>query len=47
LSAEERWQAAAEVKGGDIRGHAINTLVTDMADRYAYSKYLVDPCRLG
>ncbi len=47
LSAEERRQAAAEVRGGDIRGHAINTLVTDVADCYAYSKYLVDPCRLG
>jgi hypothetical protein len=47
LSAEEQRQAAAEVRGGDIRGHAINTMVPDMADRYAYSKYLVDPCRLG
>ncbi len=33
LSAEERRQVAAEVRGGDIRGHAINTLVTDVADR--------------
>ncbi len=47
LSAEERRLAAAEVRGGDIRGHAINTVVADVADRYAYSKYLVDPCRLG
>ncbi len=47
LSAEERRQAAAQVRGGDIRGHVINTLVADVADRYAYSKYLVDPCRLG
>jgi hypothetical protein len=44
LSTEERRQAAAEVRGGDIRGH---TLVADVADRCAYSKYLVDPCRLG
>jgi hypothetical protein len=47
LSAEERRLAAAEVRGGDIRGHVINTLIADVADRYAYSKYLVDPCRLG
>jgi hypothetical protein len=47
LSAEERWLAAAKVRGGDIRGHAINTVVADVADRHAYSKYLVDPCRLG
>jgi hypothetical protein len=47
LSAEERRLAAAEVRGGDIRSHAINTVVADVADRYAYSKYLVDPCRLG
>jgi hypothetical protein len=47
LSAEERRLAAAEVRGGDIRGHVINTLVADVADRYAYSKYLVDLCRLG
>jgi hypothetical protein len=47
LSAEERRQAAAEVRGGDICGHIINTLVADVADRYASSKYLVDPCRLG
>ncbi len=47
LSAEEQRQAATEVRGGDIRGHIINTLVADVADRYAYSKYLVDPCRLG
>ncbi len=47
LSAEERRLVAAEVRGGDIRGHVINTVVADVADRYAYSKYLVDPCRLG
>jgi hypothetical protein len=47
LSAEERRLAAAEVRGGDIRSHAINAVIADVADCYACSKYLVDPCRLG
>jgi hypothetical protein len=47
LSAEERQQAAAEVRGGDIRGHQLHVLVSEVAERYAFSKYLLDPCRLG
>ncbi len=30
LYAEERRQTAAEVRGSDIRGHVINTLVADV-----------------
>ena len=47
LSAEEKRLAAAEVRGGDIRGHVVNFLAADVSDRYSFGKYLVDPCRLG
>jgi hypothetical protein len=47
LTAEERRQAASEVRGPDIRGHQIHILVSEVSERYAFSKYVLDPCRLG
>jgi len=47
LTAEEKRLAAAELRAKDVGGHQVpvHTLTTAVADRYAFSKYLVDPCK--
>jgi hypothetical protein len=44
LSAEEKRQAAEELRAKDVRGHLIALVSSAVADRYSHSKYLVDPC---
>ena len=45
LTSEERRIAATELRAGDLRGHQVNFSGPAVSARYAYSKYLVDPCR--
>ena len=45
LTAEEKRQAAVEMRNKELPGVAVNLSVPAVADRYALSKYLVDPCR--
>ena len=44
LSNEEKVAAAAETRSRDVSGIVLSNLVRDVADRYSYSKYLIDPC---
>ena len=44
LSAEEKKEAAMELKAPDISSHLIKGLTDKIAERYSFSKYLVDPC---
>ena len=46
MNAEERRAAAEEMKALDFGGMAIMHLVDKVAERYTFSKYIVDPCRL-
>jgi hypothetical protein len=45
LSAEEARLAAEELQAKDVRGHCLHLIGSTIADRYSYSKYVVDPCR--
>ena len=45
LTAEEKRQAAVEMRNKELPGVAVNLSVPAVADRYALSEYLVDPCR--
>ena len=47
LSAEEKRAAAAETRAKDIRGHQINLAQGKVTERYACSRYLLDPCRFS
>ena len=47
LSVEEKRAAAAETKAKDIRRHQINLASEKITERYACSRYLLDPCRLS
>ena len=44
LTAEEKKEAAMELKAPDVSSHFIQGLTGKIAERYSYSKYLVDPC---
>ena len=44
LTSEERRAASQEQKAPDIAGIVLSNLITKVGDRYAYSKYIVDPC---
>lgn len=44
LNQKERQEANKEVKAGDICGVCLPSLKDKVAERYSYSKYLVDPC---
>ena len=46
LNAIQLKDAAKEMKGQDIGGHVLDGLTTKVAQRYSFSNYLVDPCRL-
>jgi len=46
LTAEEKRQAAVEMRNKELAGLSVNLSVPSVGDRYALSKYLVDPCRL-
>jgi hypothetical protein len=47
LTAEEKRQAATELRNKDIRGHEVNLATSEVTGRYAFSSYLVDPCRFS
>ena len=47
LTAEEKRAAAAETRAKDVHGHSIMLAVDQMAARYAYSRYVIDPCRFS
>ena len=47
LSAEEKRAAAVEMRAKDIHGHTINLSVGKVAERYAFSKYILDPRRFS
>ena len=47
LTAEEKRQAATELRNKDIRGHEVNLATSEVTGRYAFSGYLVDPCRFS
>ena len=44
LTSEEKRVAATELRANDVKGHQVNFSEPAVASRYAYSKYLVDPC---
>ena len=44
LSGEEKKLAATELKAPDIAGYSMSNLKSEVATRYSYSKYIVDPC---
>lgn len=44
LTAEEKRAAAAETRAKDVHGHSIMLAVDQMAARYAFSRYIIDPC---
>ena len=46
LSSEEKRLANKEVKAADIQGIVLTSLVSQVSDRYSFSKYVVDPCLL-
>ena len=45
LSAEEARLAASELRAKDVRGHEIHLQTSAIGERYALSRYLVDPCK--
>ena len=45
LSGEQKRAAAVECKAPDISGHILSNLKSRVGDRYAFSKYLLDPCK--
>ena len=47
LTAEEKRAAAAETRAKDVHGHSIMLAVDQMAARYAYSRYVIGPCRFS
>ena len=47
LSNEEKRIAAKETKARDIGGHVLTALVDKVSLRYAFSRYVVDPCVLS
>ena len=46
LTAEEKRVVASELKGPDVVGYVMSFLKDKVQDRYSYSKYILDPCRL-
>ena len=44
LSPEEKKDAVKEMKAPDISGMFFADMVSKLAERYAFSKYLLDPC---
>ena len=44
LNQQERQAAQREIKAVDICGIAVQSLTGKLAERYSYSKYVVDPC---
>ena len=44
LSGEEKKLAAAELKSPDLAGYSLSNLKSEVSMRYAFSKYIVDPC---
>lgn len=47
LNSEEKKTALKEMKAPDVGGYVLNHLVSKVGDRYSYSKYVVDPCRIA
>lgn len=47
LTSEERRIASQEMRAPDVGGIVLSNLLTKVSDRYSFSKYLVDPCRLS
>jgi len=45
LSSEEKRLAALELKSKDILGYLVYSMSSKLQDRYAYSKYILDPCK--
>ena len=45
LTTLERTSAAAEMKAPDVGGHLLDPVCDKVALRYAFTKYIVDPCR--
>ena len=39
--------AATELRAGDVRGNLINLNTAVVSKRYAFSRYVVDPCKYG
>ena len=46
LSLAEKREAALEVKAQDVSGYVLKELRSQVAERYQFSNYLVDPCSL-
>ena len=47
LSAEERRQAAVEMKPADLQGIHLSALKDKVSERHSFSKYLLDPCKFS
>ena len=47
MTAEEKRVAATELRSGDVRGNLINLNTAVVSKRYAFSRYVVDPCKYG
>ena len=47
LTAEEKRQVAVELKGPDVIGYVMTSLINKVSNRYSYSKYIIDPCSLS
>src|SRR5450830_694747 len=47
LTSEEKRLAALETRNADIQGHSVNFPSSELETRYAFSKYILDPCRLS
>ena len=45
LSGEEKRLAAVELKAADIQGVFLSELKDRVSERYAFSRYLLDPCK--
>ena len=47
LTPEQKTAAAKELKAPDVGGHVLSHMVDKVGQRYAFSKYVYDPCRLS
>ena len=47
LTAEEKRQVASELKGPDVIGYVMTSLISKVSERYSFSKYIMDPCSLS
>ena len=45
LTNDEKVQEKKEVRNSSLHGIMMNDRVTDISDRYSFSKYLLDPCQ--